>query len=808
MAYEEQDYVDGWRTYSDWIDNIRNSNLLLEEYVVKSNLKEKLLSSKTNLDRFSTIWKDDLLRNEIASMYRLDLQLIEDRLKSRSVKSVEQSKCMRELGNKFFKNGEFMEALKHYTEAIRFAPYPSTSTNNLQHQQDDSLALGLANRSAALYSLTRYRLCLLDIDLAIKYGYPANNMFKLLIRKVKCLHILSVWANDVEQIKDNLKQILKTRDTKEFIKTEIINMFDFIEQTQPEDLEKDELDIVDETTMKISNLSKTLTQAADCIEMSFDSEKGRYLITNKDISYGRLLIAEEPFVCNLAPSKRNSYCYNCFAGLYSCGIGCSSCTQVLFCSEECLNAKIPTHRYECSKFLEFQSILGVAYLVSHIMFKINFNLTSIPIYTKKIADKKTLDDVLNIPTSDWPDLVYKNEYSSMLSLMDHAEDYDFDELLGFSITATYLVIAFCDNFSYSCPSLNEKQTQLIIGSVVLKHLMQLQTNLISILDQNLHNLTMIGHTLSEVNERPIGVGVYPTISLLNHSCKPNILSFFHKNKFVARAASSLECGTEINYCYGPSVNRMSKKDRIKRLKEQYFFDCSCECCSNNQENESRALLCPQCQGPVIYNQDFSHKCLTCHATEVVDVKESIQKLDSFNRLFANLEESNLYFEQKLVQLKELETNLKKVAFWKNPLFARIKSEQIDCATNYEDSTLALEYCNQELRLCERMHGKDSYESLVTMLKLINLKWQMLYYAIEDSTLIENKEEKVKDLRSLILTINETRGKLKDLLTSTNIMGAESSFETELKFLSDTQTLINKYLAEGAFNKKTTQEEVK
>lgn len=787
MAHDEQDCVDGWQTYFTWIDNLRRDSEVITGYEGDPSFRDRLLSLKTIRDKFELVWNDETLHNEIARIYKVQSSAYNRKKQLHKGKSFKESKLMRELGNKSFKDGKFMDALTQYTQSIRYAPYPNSDA------RDDSLALAFANRSAALYSLTRYRPCLLDIDLAMKYGYPEANMFKLLIRKVKCLHILSVWTNDVEQIKDRLRNLLKNRDTKEFVKIEIQAMFDFLEQTQPEDMDKDELDIVDETMMKLSNVSKSLTQAADCVEMSYDNAKGRYLITNRDVSFGRLLVAEEPYVCNLAPHKRDHYCYNCFGRLHSSGLGCMKCTQVLYCSEECLEAKSDTHSYECDGFLDYQEDLGISYLIAHIMFKIDFNLNCIPVHTKKTADKKSLDDVLNISPGDWPDLVYKNNYASVLSLMDHLEDYEYDELFGFILTASYLMTAFVDKFSCQIPTLNEKDAQLVTGSIILKHLLQLQTNLISIVDQNLKGLTSVGSSLNDVQEKPIGVGIYPTISLLNHSCSPNILSLFHRNRFIARAAKSLECGTEINYCYGPSVARMSKKDRQRNLKEQYFFTCDCECCVQGKENESRALLCTDCRGPVVYNQDLSHKCMNCRA-ENLDVSIYLKQISELRSSFDELRSCETNDAKKIQNLKNLEASLAKLLYWRNPIFMQIKSELIECAESMEDMKLALKFCEEELELNNKTFGRDSYESIMTKLKLINIKWQKLYYSIEDAENEAAKLTGLEELRSLSTLTYETRGKLKDLLASTNILGAESSFESELRFLGTIQSSINNYLA--------------
>lgn len=790
MAHDEQDYVDGWQVYSDWIDSLRESCDSIVKFDEDQSFRSKFTSLKTNKERFEFIWQNEEIRKDVQQVYEKDLANCKRRQTLRPAKSPEESKRLRDIGNGLYKEGKYAEALIVYTEAVKYAPHPNLSDD----QPDDSLALAVANRSACLYALARYRLCLLDIELAIKLGYPKANLFKLLIRKVKCLHVISVWTNDVEEIKETLRKMLTNKETKEFVRSEITAMFEFLKQANPQDVVKDDGDIDEEIEMKIQNPSKVLTNAADCVEMSHEPEKGRFMIANKDVSFGRLLIIEEPFVCNIAPQNRNSYCYNCCRRLYQCGLSCPNCSQILYCSTKCQKSNASFHKFECNKFLDFHDRIGVVYLVAHIMFKIKFNLSSFKIKTKKSTENKTLDQLLNMPASDWPEVIYNNDYPAVLALMDHASDYDYDALMGYTLTACYLMMAFKEHYSDICPKLTDENA-LVIGSVVLRHLMQLQANLISVLDQDLRSMIIVGHSLSDVKERPIGVAIYPTMSLLNHSCSPNIISIFHRNKLVARSSKTLHCGTELNFCYGPSMFRMSKKDRIARLKEQYFFTCTCECCSSSQENESRALLCPKCKGPVIYNQDLTNKCMKCNEEEVLSTSDALSDIRAMQlkiqQVSPDSDQDNL---KNILELKKIETELKKLVFWKHYLFVKVKTLLIECAEALDDMDLALQYCDEELMLCDKTYGSNSFESIMIKLKYINFKFKSLFYKIENSTDENLKHEATEGLKKLHVTVTNTRANLKELLSSTSILGAEASFEQELKFLARIHININEYLA--------------
>ena len=508
MAYAEQDYIDGWQVYSDWIDDLRDGSDLISSYDEDSTFKEKLLGCKSNLERFEFLWNNEAIVKEVRRAYQSDKSQIKDLQSSRAPKSIGESKKLRELGNKLFKEGDYHQACTHYTQAVRFAPFPT-------EDDPDTLAIALANRSAALFALNRYRLCLMDLNMAISFGYPEANLYKLHIRKIKCLHILSIWDNCGEELKFKLTQMMNDRNTKDFLKTEISNMFEFVKNTPPDQVEKDDSDLEEEIPDKLCNTNKLFPTASDCVELGYEDDSGRCVLLTKDVGFGRLLIAEEPFVSNLAPSRHTTYCYKCHTKLHNCGLCCSKCTQVFYCSRECFNHDQTRHSYECGTFLDFQHLLGVAYLVPHIMYKIDFNAKTLPFHKKKGVINKPFDEVAEIKACEWPDLYFRPDYTAIVSLLDHAEDYDYDSMMGYVLTAIYLTIAFKDYYPEKFSADEESTT--FLGSVILRHLLQLQTNLISVLDQDMANLAFVGSSLEGMKERPIGVALYPTICMMNHS---------------------------------------------------------------------------------------------------------------------------------------------------------------------------------------------------------------------------------------------------------------------------------------------------
>jgi hypothetical protein len=53
------------------------------------------------------------------------------------------------------------------------------------------------------------------------------------------------------------------------------------------------------------------------------------------------------------------------------------------------------------------------------------------------------------------------------------------------------------------------------------------------------------YNISDAEFRPIGVGLYPTAALINHSCHPNCIALFRGTESIIRAIEPIEEGQEV-----------------------------------------------------------------------------------------------------------------------------------------------------------------------------------------------------------------------------------------------------------------------
>ncbi|KAG8590184.1 hypothetical protein GDO81_006671 [Engystomops pustulosus] len=77
---------------------------------------------------------------------------------------------------------------------------------------------------------------------------------------------------------------------------------------------------------------------------------------------------------------------------------------------------------------------------------------------------------------------------------------------------------------------------------------------------------------------------------------------------MVRANRAIRKGEEVLHCYGPHKLRMNFAKRQKLLKDQYFFTCECEACTQDQrgtEDTATDFCCPKCHS-LLKGEDDLH----------------------------------------------------------------------------------------------------------------------------------------------------------------------------------------------------------
>uniref|UniRef100_A0A665V220 [histone H3]-lysine(4) N-trimethyltransferase n=1 Tax=Echeneis naucrates TaxID=173247 RepID=A0A665V220_ECHNA len=88
-------------------------------------------------------------------------------------------------------------------------------------------------------------------------------------------------------------------------------------------------------------------------------------------------------------------------------------------------------------------------------------------------------------------------------------------------------------------------------------------------------------TISDAELQEIGVGLYPSLSLLNHDCRPNCVMVFEGTKLQLRAVRDINPKEELTISYIETLSLT--EDRQRQLDDQYHFTCHCQRCNSQDE---------------------------------------------------------------------------------------------------------------------------------------------------------------------------------------------------------------------------------
>lgn len=114
----------------------------------------------------------------------------------------------------------------------------------------------------------------------------------------------------------------------------------------------------------------------------------------------------------------------------------------------------------------------------------------------------------------------------------------------------------------------------------------------------------------------IGTGIYLGASIIDHSCRPNALATFDGTTIQIRLLEDYN-GSEIDFSkiFISYIDLMDSPDvRKEKLLAQYYFDCKCARCGDEQEAKlMNSGVCPNsnCDEPVSMSNPTCDKCPKC-----------------------------------------------------------------------------------------------------------------------------------------------------------------------------------------------------
>ena len=534
-------------------------------------------------------------------------------------KSPEQAAHHRTRGNAHFQKKSYLTALGEYNLAIMQAATEA-------EKDDHHLPMVYANRSATLFYLKRYELCIRDTELAIETGYPKDMQYKLFDRQGKCYLCLGKGEKAVasfQQAQEGLTKAKLDENTcnkwqavlsKQLEEARTLTENGVAEDGQPQS----------KVPQLKNNHNKTFPSVSAAVNVAWKSNIGRHMVANDDITVGDVLVVEKPYTSVLYPEFYATHCYNCQCRVLA-PVPCTQCSSVVYCSLHCRDTCWESiHKYDCQCLTLYGP--GWCGRIGHLAARLAM-VTGWPELLKYRT--QVINGQIQPGEKERQGIselaVYGNNYHAIHNLVTNAKQRTADGLFDFTVFAVFLLKVL--QLGQMVPEVDNQQiceTRLCnLGGMLLHHLQLIQCN---------------AHAIKEV-QRPtdfqdlqltdIGIGVYPTASLINHSCDSNTELLFYDNVIVSRATRNIRNGEEVACSYGPSFFNTEYRERVISLKFRYSFDCKCRACRQKwpqwQQVEASIpkLLCQGCGidlPQVSLQKKTIVKCKQCkHSQDVADI---------------------------------------------------------------------------------------------------------------------------------------------------------------------------------------------
>ncbi|XP_012521783.1 SET and MYND domain-containing protein 4 [Monomorium pharaonis] len=397
----------------------------------------------------------------------------------------------------------------------------------------------------------------------------------------------------------------------------------------------------------------SLTSCSDGVELRFDEARGRHLVATRDIKPGAVLIVDRPFSFSTDAPAFGRNCLHCHATLKledSVKIPCRDCQTVVFCTEACRKEAWKTyHRYECPIFNYFvENLLNNERQQQTSYLLLAYRTTVVQALVRNIAEttcdlnldflryhadsnaKDNKDDINKERASLGSRETYSPlDYRTVFHLETHCADVEPN--MNLIRTAEAIFLAKCliwvlGKMDIVCT----RETLILLAVAMLHHLQAINCNAYEIVE-NVHD-----EATHVWDPRNVGAAIYSTVSLVNHSCYPNVVRHSYPNGIVVvRALRFIGKGCEILDCYGPHFLSENKLNRREILWKKYRFLCGCVACKQNWKfplsDAITSYKCTACTEPIDFSTNVTNQqCIKCK--KLVDLKriekhfrKSIQK---------------------------------------------------------------------------------------------------------------------------------------------------------------------------------------
>ena len=370
------------------------------------------------------------------------------------------------------------------------------------------------------------------------------------------------------------------------------------------------------------HLSQEYNYVSNSVDIHNSQDRGRHVIAKKPLQIGDIIAVEDAPTWTLLPGKWDSHCQLCVNLCNRAPLPCLDCPDVVYCSVECLE-RDTLHRVECGYMSAFKTLPKMVYLAFRTVTMFRGDIV------RQSRGEETSVDFQHV--------------ASLLTNLEHRTPVDITRRATLAIFLTNItkeldVFKMCESTASTSDNSTTticrgRDSTICIGDMTIclggchkaMDYKTIYSATSSLLLKCLQSYPCNAHEISELQIRPdfrysanedIGAGVYPFLSLVNHSCNPNVVRHSVGHVTVLRVLRSIRSGQELLDNYGYHYATHTVAERSKALKSQYYFVCGCVPCVEgptrwslfSEVPRSVRFRCPTCKKEVAEGRK---KCSLC-----------------------------------------------------------------------------------------------------------------------------------------------------------------------------------------------------
>lgn len=425
---------------------------------------------------------------------------------------------------------------------------------------------------------------------------------------------------------------------------------------------------------------------------------GRYTVSKQNFRVGNVIACMKPFAAVLYSDCHPSHCYHCFREVFL-PFPCFACSEVVYCDDRCsLAAWNAYHWAECGwmGWMTFDLVGRLGHLAYRVLVAAgleNVLKVFMGISTKdqkKIgsveshrnletcircnSSKETGDLEDNGAAGDSPPeapkvsgdssetnlnscsggcVSYRTaDYPEMMSeLVIHESSRVPSDDLAFCVMAFALLQISKQTGWLSTetrriqsadpnPPLDNRldlDMEKAVFAALLHHIQMIQCNGFEITEMRQAE-GQTGNVLQRHKIHGLGLGLYPDVATINHSCDPTVDLVFYGNQATIRAIRNIQAPEEVTIDYGRLFFIHDKSIRQRFLRSTYFFDCRCPPCLDNWPlwkdlpSSEPPIKCPGCG--VRLKSVSAKGCSKCRRVFGDELTKAVIRLDDSQSRYA------------------------------------------------------------------------------------------------------------------------------------------------------------------------------